>query len=345
MDIDGVLTSGEIIVLNSGEEIKIWSVKDRMGFALLKNSGLSIKLAWVTARESRQVEERSKEIGVDYLFQKCLNKWERVSSCARRLNLQPDQIAYIGDDLVDLKALKNVGLAVCPPESPKEIKEVCDFQTTISSGKGVAREVIEILIKAQGQWQAVLSKFSIFLIAILLTLSACSPHPNSTSSIEKPDQWIEKFTITETRNGIPIWILQSEMAQVYNKQKKATLDQISIQFMNPPKELSSKSLILTKKSQTLAARLSAPKGEVNLDSHNLLVWNGVKVQSEDGTTLYSEQLRYSTDKQKIFTEAPIKIVKKDSILIGEGLEADPDLSTVKIFRHEASIHPKTILNP
>jgi len=319
MDIDGVLTSGEIIVLNSGEEIKIWSVKDRMGFALLKNSGLSIKLAWVTARESRQVEERSKEIGVDYLFQKCLNKWERVSSCARRLNLQP--------------------------ESPKEIKEVCDFQTTISSGKGVAREVIEILIKAQGQWQAVLSKFSIFLIAILLTLSACSPHPNSTSSIEKPDQWIEKFTITETRNGIPIWILQSEMAQVYNKQKKATLDQISIQFMNPPKELSSKSLILTKKSQTLAARLSAPKGEVNLDSHNLLVWNGVKVQSEDGTTLYSEQLRYSTDKQKIFTEAPIKIVKKDSILIGEGLEADPDLSTVKIFRHEASIHPKTILNP
>lgn len=345
MDVDGVLTCGEIIVLNSGEEIKIWSVKDRMGFALLQNSGLSIKLAWVTARTSQQVKERAKEIGVDYLFQKCLNKWEKLSSSARKLNLHPDQIAYIGDDFVDLKTLKNVGLAVCPPESPKEIKEACDLQTKTSSGKGVAREVIEMLIKAQGQWKAVLAKLSIFLIASLLTLSACSSHSNSTSSIEKPDQWIEKFTITETRNGIPIWILRSEMAQVYNKQNKATLDQISIQFMNPPKNNSFKSLLVTKKSQTLAARLSAPKGEVNLDTHDLTLWNGVKVQSEDGTTLFSEQLRYSTEKQKIFTEAPIKIVKKDSILIGEGLEADPDLSTVKIFRHEASIYPKTVLNP
>ena len=79
-----------------------------------------------------------------------------------------------------------------------------------------------------------------------------------------------------------------------------------------------------------------------MDSRDLEAWGGVEVEAEDGTILFTERLLYSASKQKILTESPVRIVRKDSILIGEGLEASPDLSTVKIFRHEASIYPKEI---
>ena len=157
MDIDGVLTAGEVIVLRSGEEIKIWSVKDRMGFYMLRRSTLPIKLAWITARKSTQVKARGEELKVDFLVQKCPDKWAALLGCAKAMKITPDQIAYIGDDLVDLRCLRNVGFAVCPPESPGELKSACHYQTRASAGKGVVREAIEILIKAQGAWKKVLS--------------------------------------------------------------------------------------------------------------------------------------------------------------------------------------------
>lgn len=346
MDVDGVLTNGDIIILNSGEEVKIWSVKDRMGFALLRTSQLPIKLAWITARKSLQVEKRAKEIGVHFLFQKCLNKWKKLSECAKQCNLSTDQIAYIGDDLVDFSCLKRVGLAVCPPESPEMLKRICHYQTKSSSGKGVVREVIELLIKAQNRWEKSISKF-IALLVIFFGLIGCysTQKPPLEDSSEKPDQWVDQFKITETLSGLPIWILNSENAKVYDKQKKALVENIEIEFMNghpPKKNRSRESLLLAKKSLRVAARLSAPKGEVKMDSHDLAVWGGVRVRAEDGTTLFTERLLFSTGRQKILTEAPIKIVKRNSTLIGEGLEASPDLSYVKIFRHQAAIYPKQV---
>lgn len=348
MDVDGVLTGGEIIILNSGEEVKIWSVKDRMGFALLKRSGLPIKLAWLTARKSTQVEKRAKDIGIHFLYQKCMDKWKALSACAKRLGIADDQIGYIGDDWVDLSSLKRVGLAICPPESPESLKKSCHYQTKAAAGKGVVREVIEILIKAQGRWEKTTSNFlsQVLILAALLNFTGCgSTQKLSLDASEKPDQWVEQFTITETVSGVPVWILNSGNAQVFNKKKKVLLDDIRIQFMNPSpvkKKQSKESLLLTKRSLKQAALLSAPKGEVTLEGHDLLAWGGVTVQSNDGTKLFSERLLFSTGRQKILTESPIKIVRGDSILIGEGLEASPDLAMVKIYRHQASIHPKQI---
>src|SRR5689334_12325817 len=89
MDVDGVLTAGEIIILNSGEEVKVWSVKDRMGFAMLRASGLAIRLAWITARESEQVRQRAKDLKIDFLFQKCGDKWAALKDCARQAGVSP----------------------------------------------------------------------------------------------------------------------------------------------------------------------------------------------------------------------------------------------------------------
>lgn len=351
MDVDGVLTAGEIIILNSGEEMKIWSVKDRMGFALLKASETGLKLAWITARESEQVRRRAEDLGIHFLFQRSPDKWKQLEECAAGLGLKADEVAYIGDDLVDLKCLKNVGLAVCPPESHELLLETCHHVTQASAGKGVAREVIEILLQAQGRWKQAIARFVTFLVmsaALAFSVAACSSQVPLQEAAEKPDQWIEQFTITETNGGVPVWILNSGSAQVYNAKQKATLDQIALQFMNTrtnapvPKKRDSKHIERAKKSQTLTARLTAPNGEVNLETKDLVAWGGVEVQSEDGTKLLTERLVFSSAQRKIFTESPIKIVKKDSILLGEGLEATPDLEVVKIFRHQASIYPKEI---
>lgn len=345
MDVDGVLTGGEILILNSGEEVKIWSVKDRMGFALLRSSGLPIKLAWITARGSLQVQKRSEDLKIDFLFQKSPNKWKQLEACAKSLGLKNDEVAFVGDDYVDLPCLKRAGLAVCPPESPDILKKVCHYQTKASSGKGVIREVIEILIQAQGAWKKAMAQFSVFLLCLFLTFTGCSQKVPNQEFTEKPDQWIERFTITETLGGMPVWILNSETAQVFEKKQKVTLDDIKIQFMNTgpvKKKRTQQSLMLAKKNQTQAARLTAPKGEVDLNTKDLAAWGGVEVQTDDGTKLYTERLMFSTSRQKILSDSPVKIVRQDSILLGEGLEATPDLETVKILRHQASIYPKNI---
>lgn len=349
MDVDGVLTGGEIIILNSGEEVKIWSVKDRMGFAILRRSQLPIKLAWITARKSLQVQKRAREIGIHFLFQKCEDKWKAIQRCIKKLGITAQEVAYIGDDLVDVPVLRRVGLAVCPPESPMEVKQFSHYQTKIAAGKGVVREVIEILIRSQGAWKKATAGLLLLLVGVVpLFFCGCSAMMEAPQELsEKPDQWVEKFTITETLAGLPVWILRSQSAEVYNKKMRVHLDQIQIQFMKTApslekglaKKSGKESLLAAKRAQKVAALLSAPKGEVEMDTRDLVAWGGVKVESEDGTKLLTERLRFSTSRQKILTEAAVKIVRANSVLLGEGLEASADLSDVKILRHQAEIHP------
>lgn len=350
MDVDGVLTGGEIIILNNGEEIKIWSVKDRMGFAMLKQSELDVKLAWITARASDQVQKRAEDIGVHFIYQKCSDKWLQLEACAKILGLKSDQVAYIGDDFVDLRCLKNSGLSVCPPESPQVLKSICDYETVSSSGKGVVREVIEIILKAQGKWEQTMRRFSAFWIFLFLTsmlmISACHNPIDSRPVAARPDQTIENFTITETSAGLPSWIVNSKMADIYNKKQRATLEEVSVQFMkSDPLTSTAKnktSLQKMKDSQMVSAYLTAANGEVQLKSNDLSVWGNVVVKTENGTQLFTERLRYSTKNKHIYTDNAVKIIRNGSILIGEGLEATSDLSTIKIFRHQASIQPKEL---
>jgi 3-deoxy-D-manno-octulosonate 8-phosphate phosphatase (KDO 8-P phosphatase) len=344
-DVDGVLTRGEIILLNSGEEIKIWSVADRMGFALLRLSGLNLPMAWITARGSKQVEIRAKELGVKFLVQKSTNKWTALEGCLKALNIRPEEAAFIGDDFVDIPALKRAGLAVAPKGCHPLVKKHVHIQTEAGPGEGVAREVIELLLKAQGAWHKAIRPFLSCLILAFM-LSGCWNSLSQTAASEKPDQWMENFTITETQSGVPKWVLNSRQAEVYQKKKIVSLLDVQISFLNPPakRDLKRKTLAKIKQDQTASARMVASKGEVNIDNHDLNAWGGVQITSDDGTVLYTEKLNFSNSRQKIYTDAAVKIVRKDSIVLGEGMEANPDLSNVRIFQHEASIFPKEVLN-
>ena len=123
MDVDGVLTAGEIIVLDSGGEIKIWNVKDRLAFHLIRRSKADIKLAWITGRASKQVADRAAEIGIDEFYQDCMDKKTAMEEILNKHSIKPEEAVFIGDDLIDIPVLRMVGIGVCPCDAPDEVKK------------------------------------------------------------------------------------------------------------------------------------------------------------------------------------------------------------------------------
>ncbi len=154
-DIDGVLTSGEVILLENNEEIKIWNVRDRLGMHVLKQYLPEIKVAWITGRQSKQVTARAKELSVDFLVQSCCDKNKAVIEIANKLNIDYSRVAYIGDDVIDISVLKNAGLSVCPKDAVDEAKKYSKYISKYEGGKGVFREVCEIVMKAANVWDKV----------------------------------------------------------------------------------------------------------------------------------------------------------------------------------------------
>ena len=152
MDIDGVLTGGEIIVLESREEVKIWNVKDRFAFYLSRRAGDALVFAWITGRKSRQVSDRAKEIGIHELVQDCMKKREAMEQILSRNGISPEEAVFIGDDLVDVPVFRSVGLAICPADAPDEVKKEAHYISPYAGGKGVLRDAVELVLKARGLW-------------------------------------------------------------------------------------------------------------------------------------------------------------------------------------------------
>ena len=157
MDVDGVLTAGDIIVLESGEEVKLWNVKDRLAFFVGRAQGLTF--VWITARDSKQVKARAKDVKVDALYAACRDKKSALADLCRRFTVSPREVAYIGDDLIDLPVLRRVGLAACPSDAPADVKRAVHYVSPLPGGRGVLRDVVERILKAQGKWSRVLASY------------------------------------------------------------------------------------------------------------------------------------------------------------------------------------------
>ena len=158
-DVDGVLTGGEIIILNNGEEIKIWNVKDGLGYHELEKISPKIKTAWITGRKSVQVAERAKSMKIDYLVQDCMSKKEALFEILKKSGVKLSETAYAGDDIVDMGVMSEAGFSVCPADANDEVKRIADFVSSFNGGKGVIRETIEIILKAKGEWNNVLKRY------------------------------------------------------------------------------------------------------------------------------------------------------------------------------------------
>lgn len=154
MDVDGVLTGGEVVVLESGEEIKLWNAKDRLGLALARGHVKDLKFAWITGRKSTAVARAAEDLGVQFVVQNCANKLKALEEIAQSAGLDLDQTAFIGDDLIDLSVLAKVGLSCCPADAVEDVKKKVHYVSHLPGGRGVARDVLELILKAQGKWDS-----------------------------------------------------------------------------------------------------------------------------------------------------------------------------------------------
>ncbi|MBF0473437.1 MAG: HAD-IIIA family hydrolase, partial [Nitrospirae bacterium] len=157
-DVDGVMTDGRIILDNEGNEFKAFNVRDGHGVKMLVREG--VKVAIVTGRESKVVERRALELGISDVFQRCLRKLKTYEELKDKYLLTDNEIAFIGDDIVDLPLLIRVGLSVAVSDSVEEVKERVMLITKNPGGSGAVREVCELLLKAKGVWNRIIEDYN-----------------------------------------------------------------------------------------------------------------------------------------------------------------------------------------
>lgn len=150
-DVDGVLSDGKIIYTNSGDELKSFNVKDGQIIRFLKESG--IKVGVITGRSSALVERRCLELKLDFFHQGAEDKWSKIEE--EMGELQPDEVAYIGDDIIDLKAIVNCGLGIVPADGMNYVKDHAHLVTFKNGGEGVIREVADLILSSQGKMESV----------------------------------------------------------------------------------------------------------------------------------------------------------------------------------------------
>ena len=158
MDVDGTLTDGSISLISSQRaesgaetvvtEMKTFSAQDGQGLSLAHTMG--IKTGFITGRRSPAVTQRATEMKVDFVCLGQGNKTAAFEDCMRQAGVTEEETAYMGDDLPDINIAKRAGLGVSVADGAPELKAVCTYVTQRNGGKGAAREVIELILKAQG---------------------------------------------------------------------------------------------------------------------------------------------------------------------------------------------------
>lgn len=157
LDVDGVLTDGQLVFNGDGSESKVFNVQDGHGIKLMKRAGL--KVAFLSGRESQPTTHRARHLGVDFCFQDCKDKLPVLEKLAKDLNLSRGEIAYMGDDLPDLPPMRYAGLSISVPNAVFEVRQAADYVTTLKGGCGAVREAIEYILKGSGKWAALMERY------------------------------------------------------------------------------------------------------------------------------------------------------------------------------------------
>lgn len=157
LDVDGVLTDGRFRVSANGEETKEFHARDGLGMRVALDAGLGLGL--VSGRRSRAVEARALELGLSEVHLGVSDKLVVVREIMLRLGIEAARVGYVGDDLVDVPVMRQVGFAVAVPDADEVVRRHAHFVSTRPGGGGAVREVIELILRARGQWDAVLQRF------------------------------------------------------------------------------------------------------------------------------------------------------------------------------------------
>jgi 3-deoxy-D-manno-octulosonate 8-phosphate phosphatase (KDO 8-P phosphatase) len=157
LDVDGVLTDGRMTLTERGDELKSFHTHDGMGVNLARRAG--IKIALVTGEKSEIGRTRGLKLGVEEIVLGARRKAETVEEIRAKFGLAAEEVAFMGDDLLDIPALERVGLAVAPANAVAEVRAMVDVVTRAAGGAGAVRECVELILRAQGLWEETVRAF------------------------------------------------------------------------------------------------------------------------------------------------------------------------------------------
>jgi 3-deoxy-D-manno-octulosonate 8-phosphate phosphatase (KDO 8-P phosphatase) len=155
-DVDGVLTDGKILVHGDGTESKLFDIKDGTGIVWARRAGLTVGL--LSARSSTATEQRASQLGITLIRQGVANKLDAYNEMRTGLGLTDEQVAYMGDDVLDLPVLSRAGLSAAPADAVEDVRARVDWVSGAKGGDGAARELVEVVLRAQGTWTAILEE-------------------------------------------------------------------------------------------------------------------------------------------------------------------------------------------
>ncbi len=149
LDVDGVLTDGSLIYSHEGKESKAFNTQDGFGLRMLQDAGVEVGI--ITARSSEALHRRSQDLKIAHLHQGVMNKLEAYKEIIKKTGHKPFQIAYMGDDWLDMVLLKRVGLAAAPANAVQEVMKMVHYTTEQTGGHGAVRELCDLILEAQGR--------------------------------------------------------------------------------------------------------------------------------------------------------------------------------------------------
>lgn len=157
LDVDGVLTDGSIIYTSSGEEVKTFNVKDGAGLKYWRRAGHSAGI--ITGRTSSIVARRALELDIRHIEMGAKAKLPAFEKMLSDAGVKPEEVAMVGDDLMDLPIIRRVGLGVAVADAVDELQDAAHLITIQKGGKGAVREVIEFILKTQGRWEGIMERY------------------------------------------------------------------------------------------------------------------------------------------------------------------------------------------
>ncbi len=156
-DVDGILTDASVFI-GLDQEIKRFHIRDGLGLIMLRKTG--IKIGWVSKRYSIATTRRAEELKIDFLEQSKGSKVEVVENLLVKTGLRWEEVCYMGDDIVDLGVLKRAGVAATVADATEEAKAVAHYITQANGGCGGVREMVDLILKAQGYWEKMVAEQS-----------------------------------------------------------------------------------------------------------------------------------------------------------------------------------------
>lgn len=151
------MTDGGLYRADDGQEFKRFHARDGLGLRLLQNGGLQI--AVITGRTSDVVRHRCEELDIEHVFQGCKDKLPAFQTLLERTGLSPSEVAYMGDDIIDLPVMRRVGLALTVPDATAEIASIAHWTSTAKGGNGAVREACEFLLRSTGAYASAIAKY------------------------------------------------------------------------------------------------------------------------------------------------------------------------------------------